>query len=222
MRTKEKILQASLRLFNEQGERHVTTNHIAAHLNISPGNLYYHFRNKQAIIFALFKDYETQVLAALSVPQQRELTVQDKIDYLTNVFTGLWEYRFIHRDMEHLLAADQQLHGYYQDFFRQCLARIELIVRGLKAAGILAIEEDEIPALALNTWIVVTSWFSFLRCTLALSSLEDVSVERVNSGIYQVLALERPYLNEPYKTQLQRLQNNVNYVLANPKLRDHK
>ena len=53
-KTRDRIVEASLELFNAQGERSVTTNHIAAHLGMSPGNLYYHFRNKQAIIALLF------------------------------------------------------------------------------------------------------------------------------------------------------------------------
>lgn len=213
MGTKEKILKASLSLFNELGERHVTTNHIAAHLNISPGNLYYHYRNKQAIVFALFKDYEASVLEALAVPEGRDLTVADKIGCLQAVFEGLWEYRFLHRDMEHLLSADVQLHEYYQKFFRVCLAAIEKIIQRLKQADILEISADQVPAMALNTWIIVTSWFSFLRCTMGVNELKGISPELVHSGIYQVLTLERPYLKEPYKSEFSKLQGKFTSVL---------
>ena len=58
IKTSERIVLNSLELFNQQGERSISTNHIAAHMEISPGNLYYHFPNKQAIIAVLFSEYE--------------------------------------------------------------------------------------------------------------------------------------------------------------------
>ncbi|MDP1775780.1 MAG: TetR/AcrR family transcriptional regulator, partial [Moraxellaceae bacterium] len=61
MKTRDRILLKSLALFNEQGERAVTTNHIAAELGISPGNLYYHFANKESIIFGLFLRYSDEM-----------------------------------------------------------------------------------------------------------------------------------------------------------------
>ena len=206
MGTKERILQASLMLFNDLGERNVTTNHIATHLNISPGNLYYHFRNKQAIIFALFESYQQDVLRILQVPQGRPLAPQDKLDYLKAIFKGLWDYRFLHRDMEHLLHADPKLHAEYQQFFRICLAGIKMILQGLRGAGIIAINDVDIDSLALNTWIIVTSWFSFLRSNLLPSEQDGISQELLDSGIYQIFALERPYLTEPYREAMWQIQ----------------
>ena len=67
MGTRERIIDVALEMFNENGERAVTTNHIASRLGISPGNLYYHFRNKQAIIANLFDRYEQRVLEILAL-----------------------------------------------------------------------------------------------------------------------------------------------------------
>jgi AcrR family transcriptional regulator len=55
MSTRSSILDAALELFNDRGKAAVSTNHIAAALDIGPGNLYYHFRIKQDIIQALFE-----------------------------------------------------------------------------------------------------------------------------------------------------------------------
>ena len=82
IKTRERIVQNSLELFNQQGERSVSTNHIAAHMEISPGNLYYHFANKQEIIAELFSQYEEQVESFLRPPKGRLATVEDKRFYL--------------------------------------------------------------------------------------------------------------------------------------------
>ena len=78
MKTRDRIIEASLQLFNEQGERAVTTNHIAAHLGMSPGNLYYHFRNKQQIIAELFERYAAEAEQNLALPEGRALDLDDK------------------------------------------------------------------------------------------------------------------------------------------------
>ncbi len=188
--TRERILQASLELFNAQSERSVTTNHIAAHLGISPGNLYYHFRNKQVIIAELFGQYESRVDQFLRLPQEREMQVQDKALYLEALLDAMWDYGFIHRDLEGLLGADPELAARYRLFAGRCLQHARRIYQGFVEAGILLADEMEIDALALNAWIVLTSWVRFLGTACAGAGSGQLDRLHLRRGIYQVLALE--------------------------------
>ena len=192
LKTRERIIQASLELFNAQGERSVTTNHIAAHLGISPGNLYYHFRNKQAIIAELFAVYESQVDTFLRRPSGRVLTVADKTFYLEALLAAMWHYRFLHRDLGHLLESDTELAARYRQFAQRCLVQAQDIYRGFVEAGILLMDAAQIEALALNSWIIMTSWVRFLGTSRGSS--DDLSQDMLRRGIYQVLALEGGYI----------------------------
>lgn len=214
MKTRDRIIQASLSLFNERGERNVTTNHIAAHLKISPGNLYYHFRNKTDIIYSLFLSYKALVDQYLSVPQGRALQMKDKMGYLEAVFDGLWYYRFFHRDLEYLLDSDPRLRMDYRAFTLQCLGGIKSILEGLEAGAILQMRsEDEREAMALNTWLVVTNWMAFLKTAHADDEINgDIDREQLKQGIYQVLTLEMPYVTPDYQEDVRLLREHYRPV----------
>ncbi|MEX6501946.1 TetR/AcrR family transcriptional regulator [Pseudomonas zhanjiangensis] len=192
VKTRERIIQASLELFNAQGERAISTNHIAAHLGISPGNLYYHFRNKQAIIAELFARYEDQVDSFLRLPEGRALTIADKTFYLEALLAAMWHYRFLHRDLEHLLDSDAQLAERYRLFAQRCLQGAQRIYQGFVDAGILLMNPAQLEALTLNAWIIMTSWVRFLCTTRGQAG--DLSEAMLRRGIYQVLALEGGYI----------------------------
>ncbi|MCJ1886887.1 TetR/AcrR family transcriptional regulator [Pseudomonas sp. LA21] len=192
IKTRERIAQASLELFNAQGERSVTTNHIAAHLGISPGNLYYHYRNKQAIIAELFAEYEGHVDQFLRVPEGRALTVEDKLYYLESLLAAMWRYRFLHRDLEHLLDADPELAANYRSFARRALVNAKAVYRGFVDAGILLMDDTQLEALTLNAWIILTSWVRFLCTTREVAG--DLSEAELRRGLYQVLALESGHI----------------------------
>lgn len=199
MKTRDKIILASLDLFNERGERNVTTNHIAAHLAISPGNLYYHFRNKSDIIYEIFLEYEKLVDYYLQVPEGRSLTLEDKMFYLESVFDGLWSYRFFHRDLEFLLDSDERLREDYRRFTNRCLDAINRIFAGLSDGQVLQPQTDEMrAALALNVWLVITNWMAFLKTAHGTELSCSLNKTKLKQGIFQVLTLELPYVTEPH------------------------
>lgn len=214
--TRERILQASLELFNAQGERSVTTNHIAAHLGISPGNLYYHFRNKQAIIAELFDRYEAAVDSFLQLPEGRSVTMADKTFYLESLLSAMWQYRFLHRDLEHLLTGDEVLAERYRNFAESHLRVARCIYQGFVEAGLLRMTESQVDAIALNAWIVVTSWVRFL--STAGNGSDRLSEVMLRRGIYQVLMLEDGFIAERARQEYDNLCCRLDVPLASVRL----
>ena len=103
-RTRERILELSLRLFNDFGEPNVNTTLISDEMNISPGNLYYHFKNKDDIINCIFQQFEREIDKLLAVPQDRQANVEDAWLFLHVLFELVWKYRFFYRDLNNLLS----------------------------------------------------------------------------------------------------------------------
>ena len=209
MKTRDKILLSSLELFNERGERNVTTNHIAAHLAISPGNLYYHFRNKSDIIYEFFLEYEKLVDFYLDIPENRAITLEDLTFYLESVFDGLWSYRFFHRDLEYLLDSDQRLREDYREFTERCLVAINRIFEKLAEAGIIRPQAEDLrSAMSLNVWLVITNWMAYLKTAHASEGDGNLTLTQLKQGIYQVLTLEMPYLTADYRDRVISLREN--------------
>ena len=62
----------------------------------------------------------------------------------------MWRYRFLHRDLEHLLESDPELAARYRAFAQRCLVNAKAIYRGFTEAGILRMNETQLEALTLT------------------------------------------------------------------------
>jgi AcrR family transcriptional regulator len=188
-------------------------------MEISPGNLYYHFPNKQAIIAMLFREYEALVDSFLRPPQGRAMVVDDKRFYLQAVLAGMWRYRFLHRDLEHLLESDPELATGYRRFSQRCLIQGGAIYQGFVDAGILNMDPVQTEALTLNAWIILTSWVRFLCTTNEKST--HLSAEAIKRGVYQVLVLEAGFVTPQAKKEVDALFKEF-YVPLNQALEEVK
>ena len=148
--TRQRILDASLTMFNAQGEPNVTTNHIADELEISPGNLYYHFRNKDDIIEHLFGRYEERIDAALSAPEGRLPGLEDIWLQLHLVFEAIWDYRFLYRDLVEILSRNRRLRLRFARILKRADEQAHAVMRGLSQAGVMRASSDELAATATN------------------------------------------------------------------------
>jgi len=201
-RTRERIAEASLRLFNEFGEPNVTTTVISDELNISPGNLYYHYRNKDEIINTIFGAFEREVDALLAAPAGRAANVEDLWLFLHLLFEAIWRYRFLYRDLNDLLSRNRLLETHFKQILERKVAAAETLCRGLTAAGELRASEAEIGALATNMVVVITYWLSFEYVRNPRNPQEGPIAAR---GAYQVMALLAPFLVGESRQLVERL-----------------
>lgn len=204
MKTRDRILQTSLCLFNDNGEPRITTNHIADELDISPGNLYYHFRNKDDIINLLFQQFERQMEAALQVPERRVPDMEDMWLYLHLVFETIWEYRFLYRDLDNILSRNKKLRTHFRRILERKIHTAEVILRGLVEVGVMNATAADIAALARNIAVVATYWLNFQRIRTTPAA-DGADSDHLALGVYQVLALVAPFLNGDAQRLLRQL-----------------
>lgn len=201
-RTRERILEIALVMFNSQGEPNVTTNHIADELEISPGNLYYHFRNKDDIVEQLFAAYETRMDEALQVPQERLPNLEDIWMQLHLVFECMWDYRFLYRDLVDILSRNRKLKLHFGRMLNRAATSASDVLKGLAQAEILRATADEIRASAENVLLLTTFWLNF---NAVRNSRADPNQEDLNQGIYQVMLLIAPFLRDAERLHLNTL-----------------
>ena len=87
MKTRERILLTALTLFNKHGENAVTSVDIALELDISPGNLYYHFKGKESMVVALMR----------MADKLDALNAEDVMYYFYLLIDSLHVFRFFYR-----------------------------------------------------------------------------------------------------------------------------
>jgi AcrR family transcriptional regulator len=199
--TRERILDASLAMFNAQGEPNVTTNHIADELGISPGNLYYHFRNKGDIVGQLFLRYEARIDDALLVPAERPPNLEDVWLQLHLVFECMWAYRFLYRDLVDILARNRKLKLRFARIMSRAAASATALMRGLVKAGIMRASASEIAAIAENVLIIATFWLGFS----AVRSVKEPIDGDIGGGVRHVMVLLAPFLREEERRHLEEL-----------------
>ena len=205
LKTKERILQLSVQLFSERGERSVTTNHIAAELNMSPGNLYYHFRNKSEIIKELMEQYQGETLQMLALPDDRLLDANDKIRYFQVLSSQLWAYRFLHRDVYHLVENNEDFRKMYPRFAGQVMQQGQKIYQAFVDAGLMQMTSSEIEALIINLWIVLTNWTNFLYMSGHITDSNTLEEKWVWQALRQMVFLEGAYLRGESRETYERL-----------------
>jgi AcrR family transcriptional regulator len=172
--TKERILEAALELFTRDGATEVTTHQIAAACGMSPGNLYYHFQNKEDIIRALFAQ-ALQRHEAQKALQAASGGLGDRAVALQFLRDFNWRYRFFKRELPALLQRDPQLRAEFHTFQRQHLEELRNSLRAAAGQGVLRpLSERDSGLLVEVIWLVSLCWPTYIEVSGRKTTREGI------------------------------------------------
>ncbi|MGQ0384411.1 MAG: TetR/AcrR family transcriptional regulator [Gammaproteobacteria bacterium] len=201
-RTRQRILDVTLALYNERGEPNVSTSLIATELGISAGNLHYHFRRKDELSAALLEQFVAELDALLPPAGWRAENVEDVWFLLHLILEALWRYRFLFRDLSGIMARDRRAGARLATVFERSVQAARGICLGLAERELLATTGAEIDALSTNIAVVALYWLSFASALRPRQQMEGGAMAR---GAYQVLMLVAPFLVSEGRLHLERL-----------------
>jgi AcrR family transcriptional regulator len=201
--TRDRILDASQALFNDKGPDRVTTAEIARSVGINEGNLYYHFKTKEALLQALFERLEADATAFMMDAGSNTATDPGVYsNFMRRWFSIVWAHRYIFRDLPGIIAIAPSLREPTRALSTGMRLGVEGMLHQMTNAHLIDVPDKDAPQLLANVWIVSTYWAVYLSLQ---EGIDDLGPEHLDWGLQQVASLFRPYLSDAAKSEFQSM-----------------
>ncbi len=201
MTTKEKILEAALDQFNSHGFHKITIRHIASAMQISHGNLAYHFPNKAKILEELHKQLVDTIETEIRRTASGELSLTACFEMYLKIFEHLFKYRGITTDLPGLMRLSPATRDYYEKVAIGRKAIGHQLYRGFVQMGLLdasLLEGDRLELLILQQYIIGEFWLAHASILFPHDRQDDL----INHYLRVFAALMLPYFTEKGKAQV--------------------
>lgn len=191
MTTKEKILQAALELFNSSGVETITTRHIAASLNMSQGNLHYHYPNKNEIILVLLGQFLEKIRSASRNTPGTIFMEREVLQSMRDHFQIMYTYRFLFQDNKVVWRRLPHVREQINQAFSEKHAEIRKLILFYRDQGAfrLDISVEQIDFLAEQFIFSISTW-------LTAAEYMGISEEAPEYFSRFIFRHWLPYLNE--------------------------
>ena len=172
-KTKSKIIESAIHLFNHAGLVNVRLQHIADHCNISVGNLAYHFANKLAIVDAIDASLQTDLESIFSDDIQFKHLI-DFDNQLSQYYFRIHKYAFYFLDILELERNYPAIHQNRQQHILKMLEQIHAWLKNIQRHGILMeeLQSNQYRNVARVIWMIMTFWMTQVRITSSSRSSE--------------------------------------------------
>ncbi len=190
MKTRDKILQCSLVMFQQFGHVKVSAVEIADELEMSPGNLYYHYHGKESLLAELFYEYEAAINKFLTVYNNTEHEFDDYWSFI-NIYVGLLQqYSFFYRDIKLLFMEDKRLKRRFFRLIKGHHAFFLTFLSSLNDQGHIKINNEQQEVLSSVLVLISTNSLD------AQIADGDAAIQQsVQQIVFRIITLIEPYFS---------------------------
>lgn len=144
MKTRERILEEALRQFNHQGLNSVGVRDIARSMEISPGNLSYHFPKKEDLILTLLDAYSRSNSDYYSEYSEGDPTIGRFLQLFSSIFHNQYKYRGVFVGNKEINEMIRTRNFNYAEIEKGRTHLLEDIFRKLEQAGQIKADDGDI------------------------------------------------------------------------------
>jgi len=189
---KDEIIEVSIELFNNKDAINTTTRHICSELNISVGNLYYYFKNKEEIIITIYEKFMDELGAFFTSVDNDVDTIFDYSKFLASQMQFEYKYRFLRLEMANLSASYPKLKESLENGIILKKQQLRYLYQHQINYGYLKkLDVHELEFIIANTWIIGSQWELFWILTKC-----DDEVQRRKNGVLNLLYFMKPYFTK--------------------------
>lgn len=203
-KTKTKIIQSSIELFNQKGLANVRLQQIADHCGISVGNLAYHFQNKVAIIKTIDEILQKEIEPVLSNKKSFPYLI-DFDNQLSQYYFLINKYAFYFLDLLEMERIHPSIHSNRREYILKMIDQIHKWLLENVQKGVLKTEihMEQYRHTAKAIWMIITFWMTQQQVKGALNQDEGAFKEVVwnqlvpifeESGLMEYEAIILPQL----------------------------
>lgn len=199
---KQKILEHSLELFNQNGATNTTLRNIAQSAGISQGNLNYHYKTRQDLIEALY----FELIAKMDAEMERMVQAGSILSLLYESslisMQVLYQYRFLLRELYFILKDNENIKKHYLPLQRLRKEQYLIIFKHLEDDGLMRSEDfaGEYSRLYERMNILGDNW---INAAELLNAEINNPVTYYHSLMFEVIY---PYLTQSGKKHFLKLQ----------------
>lgn len=201
LKTRDRILFTARNLFNEHTASAISTNHIAAEMDISPGNLYYYFKNKEEIIREIYMQLYELADRIWYHPDLGK-SEEGMVDYFKNLASHMYEFRFFYLELNVILKNDPELKKEYLERSERIGVQMMTVFSEFIENRIMKNfdSEREQKYVIRNIWIVGQMWMTYANI-----SYDRMTSEVVNDGVWQMYTVAEHLFTRRSKKKIENM-----------------